>query len=215
MNELRIINPEFVTSAYNPEQLEDAELPEVVFIGRSNVGKSSLINALCNHNSLARVAKQPGRTQAINFFDVQLASGVGDQRSTTDFRLVDLPGYGYASVSHSMRKQWEKLMVSYFADAGRIARAMLLVDSRREFQKEELWIAQQLIEVPLTVVLTKADKLKQKGLAEARKRAKGTAGVTGCEIVEVSTLKGKQGGIKKLMRTIEQSLQSPDLGLEI
>lgn len=196
------INPKFVTSVVQPEQIEPATGHEVVFIGRSNVGKSSLLNALCNSNSLARVARQPGRTQAINFFEVAHRDRSGEKPVDYSCSLVDLPGYGYASVSKGMRRQWEKLMSSYFSQQERISLALLLIDSRRAPGEEESWIANQLRDQPIKVVLTKIDKLKQGELSKSKNRLKGLREFRELEVLTVSTDRKKANTVTNLFSRI-------------
>ena len=113
-------NPEFLTSAYRPDQFVADKGAEVAFAGRSNVGKSSAINAITERKNLARTSKTPGRTQLINFF--VLAPGR---------RLVDLPGYGYARVPKSLRHHWRDLMDAYFTSRRSLSGLMLIMDVRR------------------------------------------------------------------------------------
>jgi GTP-binding protein len=140
----------FVTSAAKPDQFPPPNLPEVAVVGRSNVGKSSLINALTGNAGLARTSRTPGRTRLINWFEINGA-----------FHLVDLPGYGYAEVSRDMRESWRPLIEGYLSGRKSLAGVLLLVDVRRGPGEEELvfvpWLEQR--KVPVVVALTKADKL--------------------------------------------------------
>jgi GTP-binding protein len=158
------VKARFVTSAAENRQFPPENLPEVAVVGRSNVGKSSLINALTGQTGLARTSRTPGRTRLINWFEI-------DGR----FHLVDLPGYGYAEVSRDMRESWRPLIESYLAERKSLAGVLLLIDVRRGVQDEELdfvpWLEAR--ETPIVVALTKADKLaKNKRMLEVGKAKK-------------------------------------------
>lgn len=139
----------FLTSFGSAGQLPPSQKPEVVFAGRSNVGKSSLINSLFNQKTLARVSATPGKTATINFFE------------TENLIFADLPGYGYAKVSRGEKRRWAQLMEGYFAQDRDIALVLSLVDSRHPPSREDLQMLDFLIdqELPFLVVLTKVDKL--------------------------------------------------------
>ena len=139
----------FLTSFGTAGQLPPSGTPEVVFAGRSNVGKSSLINALFQQKGLARVSATPGKTATINFFQAE------------NMTFVDLPGYGYAKVSQREKQRWAGLMEGYFAQDRDIALVLSLVDSRHPPSREDLQMLDFLIdqELPFLVVLTKVDKL--------------------------------------------------------
>src|SRR6218665_128622 len=128
---------------------------EYAFIGRSNVGKSSLINMLCNKKALAKTSAAPGKTQLINHFEV--LSGAKDK-----WYLVDLPGYGFAKVSQSSRRRWEQMIQNYIRKRENLTNLFVLVDSRHEPQKIDLDFIQQLgnWEIPFAIIFTKADKNK-------------------------------------------------------
>ena len=138
-----------LTSFGTAGQLPPSGTPEVVFAGRSNVGKSSLINALFQQKGLARVSATPGKTATINFFQAE------------NMTFVDLPGYGYAKVSQREKQRWAGLMEGYFAQDRDIALVLSLVDSRHPPSREDLQMLDFLIdqELPFLVVLTKVDKL--------------------------------------------------------
>ena len=139
----------FLTSFGTAGQLPPSGTPEVVFAGRSNVGKSSLINALFQQKGLARVSATPGKTATINFFQAE------------NMTFVDLPGYGYAKVSQREKQRWAGLMEGYFAQDRDIALVLSRVDSRHPPSREDLQMLDFLIdqELPFLVVLTKVDKL--------------------------------------------------------
>ena len=139
----------FLTSFGSAGQLPPSQKPEVVFAGRSNVGKSSLINSLFNQKTLARVSATPGKTATINFFE------------TENLIFADLPGYGYAKVSRGEKLRWAALMEGYFAQDRDIALVLSLMDSRHPPSREDLGMLDFLVdqELPFVVVLTKIDKL--------------------------------------------------------
>lgn len=150
---MRIQSAKFIKSATQLPDCPSAEFPEFAFIGRSNVGKSSLINLLTNKNDLARVSKTPGRTREINFFKIN------DQ-----WALVDLPGYGYAKVSQSMRGQFNEFVSDYILHRENLCGTFVLVDSRHSPQKLDLQFVAWLIdcEIPFALIFTKTDKIKPK-----------------------------------------------------
>ena len=141
---------EFVMGVAKEEQLPESRLPEVAFAGRSNVGKSSLLNALVNRRQLARTSKTPGRTQEVNFFDL---AGRG--------LLVDLPGYGYAKAPKSSINSWTKLIRRYLAGRVPLRRVFMLIDSRHGIKKIDRDIFEMLDTAAVTyqIVLTKKDKI--------------------------------------------------------
>lgn len=147
----------FVVSNSDYRKCPDTGLPEYAFIGRSNVGKSSLINMLTNNRNLAKTSVKPGKTQLINHFLIN------DQ-----WYLVDLPGYGYARTSKSNRSQWQKMIVDYMLKREQLINTFVLVDSRIPPQAIDLEFIQFLGEhqVPLSIVMTKIDKQKQRELAQ-------------------------------------------------
>ncbi|HEX7873902.1 MAG TPA: ribosome biogenesis GTP-binding protein YihA/YsxC [Sphingobium sp.] len=165
----------FLKSAPALKYLPDPIAPEIAFAGRSNVGKSSLINALTNRNGLARTSNTPGRTQELNFFDVG-----GTEEQPPLFRLVDMPGYGYAKAPKDMVKQWRFLVNDYLRGRAVLKRAVVLIDSRHGIKDVDRDILEMLdsAAVSYRLVLTKADKIKATELdavfasvaAEARKR---------------------------------------------
>lgn len=142
---------EFFAAFGTNKQLPASAKPEVVFSGRSNVGKSSLINKLCNRKSLARVSGEPGKTATINFYTVN------------DFYVVDLPGYGFAKVSDKERQRWDKLINSYFESGRNINLVVQLIDSRREPSTDDYSMLEYLTyhRVPFIIALTKGDKLNK------------------------------------------------------
>ena len=148
---MNINKAEFVTSYANFKQIPKSDRPEIAFSGRSNVGKSSLINKIFNRKNLARVSSMPGKTVTINFYSLE------------NIYIVDLPGYGYANVSKSEKKKWGDLIGGYLGEGERdLALVFQLIDMRHAPSKDDLQMLDFLIdsEIPFVVVFTKADKLK-------------------------------------------------------
>ena len=180
----------FIISAAKPDQFPAPTLPELAVVGRSNVGKSSLINALTGHDGLARTSRTPGRTRLVNWFEVN-----------SKFLLVDLPGYGYAEVSRDMRESWRPLIENYLANRKTLCGVLLLIDIRRGPQDEELdfvpWLEAK--QIPIVVALTKADKLpKNKRMLEVAKQKK----ALGLKRDPFATSVADQDGIDPLWRAM-------------
>jgi GTP-binding protein len=148
---------EFLKSAPELEFLPDADVPEVAFAGRSNVGKSSLLNALTNRNKLARTSNTPGRTQELNFFDVG---------SPLQIRLVDMPGYGFAEAPKDMVRRWRFLVNDYLRGRAVLKRALVLIDARHGLKDVDREVLRMLDDAAVSyhLVLTKADKVKAAAL---------------------------------------------------
>jgi len=147
----------FLKSAPGLQFLPDADAPEVAFAGRSNVGKSSLLNALANRNGLARTSNTPGRTQELNFFDVG---------EPLQLRLVDMPGYGFAEAPKDMVRRWRHLVNDYLRGRGVLKRALVLVDSRHGLKEVDREVMRMLDDAAVSyhIVLTKGDKVKPSAL---------------------------------------------------
>lgn len=152
MNTLNVNKAEFIKSAANPAGFIRSELPNIVFSGKSNVGKSSVINRLLNRKNFARVGQSPGKTIHVNYFLI-------DKKAY----FVDLPGYGYAKVSRSEKERWGKLMEQFFAAEGLITLGVMIVDSRHKPTADDVIMAQWFKSsgCPMVVVANKCDKLKK------------------------------------------------------
>jgi GTP-binding protein len=150
---MNVAHAEFVVSNTRVDHCPKSKLPEYAFIGRSNVGKSSLINMLCNRKRLAKTSSRPGKTQLINHFLIN-----------NKWHLVDLPGYGYARASKTQKKTFQKFITDYFNKRKELVSAFLLIDIRHEPQPPDLdfmrWLGENYI--PFTIVFTKADKIKER-----------------------------------------------------
>lgn len=155
-----VANARYTASAVRPDQYPPGDFPEVAFIGRSNVGKSSLINSLCRHGGLARISGTPGKTQTINFYTVTVKFAPEERRQ---FFLVDLPGYGYARTGRSVRRQWTKFIDEYLAASPRLRLVCQLVDSRHPPMPSDVEAYRRLAELGLRVqvVATKTDKVSR------------------------------------------------------
>lgn len=178
----------YITSAAKAEQLPKSDLPEYAFIGRSNVGKSTLLNKLLNHTGLARTSRTPGRTRMANFFSVN-----------DKWHLVDLPGYGFSKTANQDHGEWQNLMQTY-VDRPQIRKLLFLWDPRRDLDDTDWELMYALgIRAPLVFVMTKCDKLNRSETLQKLKffeTSIRTRGIRLEHIVAVSTLKGS--GIDEL-----------------
>ncbi len=177
---VRVSNAEFAAGAARknqvpaPAMFEDA--PEIAFAGRSNVGKSSLLNMMLARKGLARTSNTPGCTRQINFFDVKLARAEDPKRVV----FVDLPGYGYAKVSKSEATAWKELLEGYLHDRPNLRAVVILVDVRRGLEQEELDLIEFLEQresLEILVAATKIDKISRSGLKPALAKLKAGSGV--------------------------------------
>jgi GTP-binding protein len=149
---MKVISAEFVKSAETPSQYPEGDKPEIAFVGRSNVGKSSLINCLLLRKKLAHISNTPGRTQLINFFLIN-----------NRYLFVDLPGYGYAKVPEAIKRKWGPMVESYLQLRRSLRLVVMILDIRRDPSGDDLSLMQWLnhYEIPVFYVLTKADKLSK------------------------------------------------------
>jgi GTP-binding protein len=190
----------FLKSAPGLKFLPDPGVPEVAFAGRSNVGKSSLLNALTNRNGLARTSNTPGRTQELNFFDVG---------EPLRFRLVDMPGYGFARAPRDVAKTWRQLVNNYLRGRQALKRALLLVDSRHGLKEIDLEVMKMLDDAAVSyhLVLTKADKVKASELASVHAATADSARkhpAAHPEIIATSAEKGM--GIERLRTAVLEAV---------
>ncbi len=166
---MNIKSASYLISSPTVEQCPAPDKPEYAFIGRSNVGKSSLINMICNNQKLAKTSQSPGKTQMINHFMVE---DIHEKPyKVNSWYLVDLPGYGYAKVAQGKRKQWIKMIENYIRKRENLVNLFVLIDSRHKPQEIDISFINQLGEwkIPFSIVFTKADKSTQKEVAASVK----------------------------------------------
>ncbi|MFN2426999.1 MAG: ribosome biogenesis GTP-binding protein YihA/YsxC, partial [Candidatus Binatia bacterium] len=192
---MKVHKAEFRAAATNAASLPAAVLPEIAVAGRSNVGKSSLLNSMTGRRGLARTSRTPGCTRGLLFFDIN-----------DWMTLVDLPGYGYASRSQSERLAWKKLVEHYLASRQELAGVLILVDVRRGPEEEEIELAAYLDSVGLAYafVLTKADKLKRSALAQQSARIRSAV----APAVALATSSQTGAGVDVVWRWIRAAIET-------
>ena len=199
-----ITQGKYLTSAVKKEQYPEVQRKEFVFIGRSNVGKSSLINSLTTVHQLARVSSQPGKTQTINFYEI--GAKLGDNPERKDFYLVDLPGYGYAKTGAKRRKIWSQFINEYLLSSETLQFVCQLIDIRHEPMASDIEMFRWLVEhnLPVLVVATKADKVSRNGVAKSIAQIKNALGVPELDVLPYSSVKNT--GREELLQVIGESL---------
>ncbi len=193
---MQIKTAEFIRSAKLKKDYFNQELPEIAIVGKSNVGKSSLINALTGNSKLARVSKQPGKTRLVNFFLIN-----------RQFYLVDLPGYGFARVSKSEKESWDEMMRTYFENTSQLKAVILLLDIRHKPTKEDIAMLHYIeyYAIPYVVCLTKADKIaKSKRKNEAVHKRKDIPSSFAYDMIPISSEDGY--GKQELLDYLERYL---------
>ncbi len=169
---MQIKHAKYIISSPNFEQCPVPDRPEYAFIGRSNVGKSSLINMLCNNEKLAKTSSAPGKTQLLNHFEISSVSSLKLKKPgeglPMSWYLVDLPGYGFAKVSISSRRRWEQMIENYLRKRENLSIVFVLIDSRHTPQKIDLEFLEQLKlwQIPFCLAFTKADKVNQRTVSK-------------------------------------------------
>jgi len=196
---VRVKSAQYLRSVVRSEDFLGAGRPQVAFVGRSNVGKSTLLNKLVGRHSLARISSTPGRTRAINYFEIN-----------SRFYFVDLPGYGYAKVSKTERESWGRLMASYFEMASGSAMVIQLVDAKVGATELDQQSAEYLRSVGIdpVVVATKADRLKRGKREAALASVRRDLGLPDSIIIPFEAPSGN--GAKQIWKSIEQYLDSFD-----
>ena len=197
-----IKNAEFIISAVSPKQYPEDNLPQIALAGRSNVGKSSLINKFINRKNLARTSSKPGKTQTLNFYRI----------NNNQFYFVDLPGYGFARVSQSVKAEWGKFIDRYLSGCRAVRGVIQIVDIRHAPSKDDVSMYEWLVSknLPTLVVATKADKISKGQWQKQLKLIKTTLHtVPGQEILVFSAENGQ--GLAELQDWVENKIAAPSL----
>ena len=197
---MKILSAEFVISAVGPNQFPRDNKPQIAIAGRSNVGKSSIINSLLHKKNLVKTSQTPGKTQLINFFIIN-----------ESFYFVDLPGYGYARVPHAVTDAWAPMIEGYLKSTPQLSAVVVLLDSRRTMDERDLrlieWLRQY--DIPVIFAMTKTDKLNRQETELARRNMSKALG----SIDNVVLTSAKSGqGIKELWSAIVIKLKEPGAG---
>ncbi|MBC8313210.1 MAG: YihA family ribosome biogenesis GTP-binding protein [Candidatus Cloacimonetes bacterium] len=163
---MRIINSEFICSAFFYRQLETSNLAEIAFIGKSNVGKSSLINTLLNRKNLAQISKKPGKTRSINLYKIEYFNSV---KNRNNMIFADLPGYGYAKVSANEKSSWKILVESYLQNRTNLCGVVIIVDIRHSLNEKDVQAIELIksYEKPFLLIATKCDKLSKSKISQS------------------------------------------------
>jgi len=202
-----IIKAVYTATAVKIEQYPEGELAEIAFIGRSNVGKSSLINSLSRHRGLARVSGTPGKTQTINFYT--LTAKYADE-TRKDFFLVDLPGYGYAKTGRGRSKQWSKFIEEFFLKSPRLKLVCQLIDIRHAPMDSDIetynWLTRSGL--PVQIIATKADKLSRMHIHRQADQIRKALKLSGKDVIPYSSEKGI--GRDQLLEVIGEVIQDAD-----
>ncbi len=186
---MKVSSARFIKSTQKPADFPRDQLQEIAFIGRSNVGKSSLLNALANLGKLARISRSPGRTQTINFYSIN-----------DGLYFVDLPGYGYAKVPKQIQATWRNMVEGYLQDRPQLKLALLLVDCRIPPTPDDILMKEWLdhYQIDYTVILTKSDKLSRNQLIQSVKRAEKTLESEGLIPFSAVTRLGKKETLNRI-----------------
>ena len=212
MNRIQISCADFVVSAVNSKNYPAEKLPEIAFIGRSNVGKSSLINSLTNRKNLAHTSQNPGKTQTINFFKIEIKNSENDDRQ--NFYLVDLPGYGYAKTSKVNRAEWAKFIAEYLTKSLKIKFVCQLIDIRHPPTKDDItkfkWLVEH--EIPVLIIATKSDKIPRSQIQKSISQIKNDLGIQELSVIPYSSITSaeKNESRSDLLDVIYNSLLESD-----
>lgn len=194
---MRTRKADFIKGITALEQQPETTLPEVAFVGRSNVGKSSLLNSIVNRKNLARISSSPGKTQEINFYVVE-----------NNWMFADLPGFGYARISKGKRDDWAKLNFEYLEKREQLKFIACLIDSRHDPQPKDLALMEWLVnnDKRFLIVLTKCDKIKERGVAARKAQLEELLNLCPnvIEVLPYSTVTGS--GWKELQKILEKEL---------
>lgn len=201
-----VTKSDYIISAVGKNQYPEEKFPEIVFIGRSNVGKSSLINSLTHRKNLARTSQTPGKTQTINFYKVELKISEENSAIYKNFYLVDLPGYGYAKTSKTNRKIWAKFIEEYILNSKEIKFICQLIDIRHKPMESDLKMFRQLVEknLPVLIIATKSDKIGKNEQKKNLSVIKKSLGIEEISVLPYSSIKNE--GRSELLDVILNSL---------
>lgn len=206
-----IIHAKYVASAVRADQYPAEKLIEAAFIGRSNVGKSSLINSLCRRNGLARVSSTPGKTQTINYYELEARRNLEEGEERASFYLVDLPGYGFAKTNHNNKDLWSGFISKYLSGSENLAIVCQLIDIRHKPMESDLecfrWL--QSCGLRVMIVLTKSDKLSKNAAMSQKAMFKRELGLKESEIITYTSSQHTNRGelISRIMQALEENGQ--------
>lgn len=202
---LRIVASSFTKSAVKPGDFPFSKNYDIAFSGKSNVGKSSMINTLLNRKAIAKISSTPGKTRLLNFFEIQFK--IDDQDKSGSLNFVDLPGYGYAKVSKLERENWRKMVTGYFNNRQQIKGVVVLIDIRHKADPKDMMMIDLLkaAGIPFIVAATKADKIAKAKISHNLKKLASQHQVEKANIIAFSSL--KKFGISQLLGWIEQRIQ--------
>lgn len=202
-NNMRIVESNFIKSAVKPDQYPASAFSDFAFVGKSNVGKSSLINTLLNRKTIAKVSGTPGKTRLINFFEIRFKN---DKEENGFLNFVDLPGYGYAKVSKTERRSWQKMISAYFAARIQLKAVILLVDIRHKADPKDIIMLDMLktSQLPFIIAATKADKLAKSKIHRKAAELATEFKVNNDLILPVSSL--KKTGFDQIIKWIARQI---------